>query len=180
MTQATKADSLQASRRAGEPAHGITLLCCVAELGHTGSRRCHSWPERVPHTRRACGLGCQPAARQPDRKTRKETGARPNGGAPVRVSRGLSVNPRVYVAFSPPQVLADPVGWQSPFAPFVADGALRDSQDCGYIACRQHAVGASESTRLRAPPPNGHLVPSSLGRGQEALNAEYAQWSKAS
>jgi hypothetical protein len=56
----------------------------------------------------------------------------------------LAVNPRIHVAFSPPKVLADPVCRQPPLPPFVADGALEDSKYRGHVACRQHAVGASE------------------------------------
>jgi len=32
-----------------------------------------------------------------------------------------------------------------PISPFGADGAFGDCEDCGYVACRQHAVGAAES-----------------------------------
>jgi hypothetical protein len=59
------------------------------------------------------------------------------------VYAGLAVNPRVHVAFSLSQVLANPVRRQSPFPPFVADGALGDSQDRGYIA--------RDSMRLEPP-----------------------------
>jgi hypothetical protein len=47
---------------------------------------------------------------------------------------GLTVDPCVYVAFAPSQVLSDSVGWQSPFSPFVADGALWDGEDRGDFA----------------------------------------------
>ena len=58
-------------------------------------------------------------------------------GVHFNVSRGLTVDPCVYVAFFPSQVLADPVSRQSPFAPFVANGAFGNGQDCGYVArCR--------------------------------------------
>ncbi len=72
--------------------------------------------------------------------------------------RGLPVYPRVDIAFFPSEVSSYAVGGKLPFPPFVADGAFGDSQDCGYIACGQHAVGTAESARLRAPPPIGvHL-----------------------
>lgn len=59
---------------------------------------------------------------------------------------GLAVDPGMYVAFFPPKVLADPVRLQSSFPPLVADAALPDSQYRGHVMCRQHAVGAAEST----------------------------------
>lgn len=51
--------------------------------------------------------------------------------------RGLAVDPGVHVAFLPSQVLADAVGGQFPFAPFVADGAFgncRDQSPCRRLA----------------------------------------------
>jgi hypothetical protein len=57
-----------------------------------------------------------------------------NGRGPFRLSGGLTVNPRVHVAFLPPQVLADPVRRQLPSAPVLADGPLGNSQNRGYLA----------------------------------------------
>jgi hypothetical protein len=76
------------------------------------------------------------------------------------ISRGLAVNPRVHVAFFPPQVLADPVSGQSPVTPFLANGAFRNGQNGGYIACRKHTVGTAQgaAARLCVPSPIGtHL-----------------------
>ncbi len=81
-------------------------------------------------------------------------------GSVRSISRGLTVNPRVHVAFLPPQVLADPVGGQSPVTPFLANGALRNGQNGGYIACRKHTVGTAQcaAARLCVPSPMGtHL-----------------------
>src|SRR6266536_1749902 len=74
---------------------------------------------------------------------------------------GLVVDPGEQLAFSPAQVLADPVGRQLPFSPFVADGALGDSEYFSYFPRGQHAVGSVERSYpvwFRAPPIGGHLL----------------------
>jgi hypothetical protein len=55
----------------------------------------------------------------------------------------VALYPRVHVAFSPSQVLSYPVGGESPFPPLVAYGPLWDSEYRGYVARREHAVGAA-------------------------------------
>jgi hypothetical protein len=52
----------------------------------------------------------------------------------VRFLCHLAVDPVVYVAFSPSQMLSYPIGGESPFPPFVAHGALWNSQYRGNIA----------------------------------------------
>jgi hypothetical protein len=56
---------------------------------------------------------------------------------------GLSVYPRVDIAFFPSKVSSYAVGGESPFPPFVADGAFGDSEYRGDIACREQAVGTA-------------------------------------
>lgn len=50
------------------------------------------------------------------------------------LSGGVPVDPGMDFAFFPSQVLADPVGGQLPFPPFLADGALGDGQYRRYLA----------------------------------------------
>jgi hypothetical protein len=66
-----------------------------------------------------------------------------NGRGSIYVLRGLPVYPRVDVAFSPSEMLSYPVGGEFPFPPFLAYCALRDSEYCGYLARRKHAVRAA-------------------------------------
>lgn len=47
---------------------------------------------------------------------------------------GLAVDPGIHVAFAPSQVLSDSVGWQSPFAPLIANGTLGNGEDRGDVA----------------------------------------------
>lgn len=82
-------------------------------------------------------------------------------GRGLPMSGGLAVDPGEQVAFFPAQVLADAVGGQAPGAPFVADGAFRHAQYCGYLSCGQQAVGPAEGAFMRwlcSPPPGGHLL----------------------
>jgi hypothetical protein len=46
---------------------------------------------------------------------------------------GVTVYPGVHFAFFPSQVLADPVGGQFPFPPFLADGSLGNGKYRGYF-----------------------------------------------
>lgn len=55
-------------------------------------------------------------------------------GVHTLVLDGLTVDPSVYVAFSPSQMLAYPVGGQSRLSPFVAGGPFGDGQYCCYIS----------------------------------------------
>jgi len=81
----------------------------------------------------------------------KATGTDPrHGGTGVRSFLflcGVAVDPGVDFAFFPSQVLADPVGGQFPFSPFLADGALGNGQYRGYFAGGEHPVGPAERSR---------------------------------
>jgi hypothetical protein len=68
-------------------------------------------------------------------------------------SGGVPVDPGIYFAFFPSQVLTDPVSGEFPFPPFLADGTFRHREYCGYLARRQHPVRTAEGTHagLRAP-----------------------------
>ena len=59
------------------------------------------------------------------------------------LSGGVPVNPGMDFAFFPSQVLADPVGGQVPFPPFLADGPFGD----GNIA----ATSRADSMRFEPP-----------------------------
>ena len=50
------------------------------------------------------------------------------------LSGGVPVDPGMDFAFFPSQVLADPIGGQLPFLPFLADSALGDGQYYRYLA----------------------------------------------
>jgi hypothetical protein len=52
----------------------------------------------------------------------------------LRVLCDLPVYPRVHVALFPSEMLSYPVSGKSPFPPFVAHGALWDSEYRGYVA----------------------------------------------
>ena len=86
-------------------------------------------------------------------RIKKATGTDPrHGGTGVRFVLflcGVAVDPGVDFAFFPSQVLADPVGGQFPFPPFLADSTLGNGQYRGYFAGGQHPVGAAERSRAR-------------------------------
>jgi len=66
-------------------------------------------------------------------------------GVHTRVLGGLTVDPSVYVAYSPSQMLAYPVGGQSPLSPFVADGPFGTASIASGGA-RRWRPGASART----------------------------------
>src|SRR5690348_5312115 len=71
------------------------------------------------------------------------------GRGPYRLSGGVAVNPGVYLALAPAQVLADPVGRQFPLAPSLADRALGDCEYRGYLARGQQPVRPAQRAGAR-------------------------------